>query len=89
MTAKPVTIDQLARLYQARNEANGRMSAALRSKDKAAIALAKQAASDLNHAYDDARKAYKRQQKATRKASWRTTIIKFYLDHHEVQKQQA
>ena len=86
MNLQPATLDQLARLYQARNEANGRMSAALRSKDKAAIALAKQEASDLNHAYDAARKQYKRQQKAEQRSRWRTTMIKFYLDHHEAKQ---
>ena len=86
MTPQPVTIDQLARLYQARNEANGRMSAALRSKDKDAIAAAKAEATRLNHAYDDAHRAYKRQQKTAQRARWRTTMIKFYLDHHEAQQ---
>ena len=80
---QPATLDQLARLYQARNEANGRMSAALRSKDKAAIALAKQEASDLNHAYDAARKAWKKQQKKQRREQWRTTMIKFYMHYAE------
>ena len=86
MDAQPVTTEQLARLYAARNEANKRMGQALRSKDKDAIALAKQAASDLNHAYDDARKAYKRQQKTAQRARWRTTMIKFYLDQNETQQ---
>jgi len=78
-----VTIDQLARLYAARNEANGRMSQALRSKDATLIRLAKDDATRWNHAYDDARKAYKRQQKTAQKAKWRTTMIRFYMDHAE------
>ena len=86
MDTQPVTTEQLARLYAARNEANGRMSAALRSKDKAAIATAKAEATRLNHAYDDAHRAYKRQQKTAQRARWRTTMIKFYLDHHEAQQ---
>ena len=83
---QPITIDQLVRLYQARNEANGRMSAALRGKDKAAIATAKAEATRLNHAYDDAYRAYKRQQKTAQRARWRTTMIRFYLDQNEAQQ---
>lgn len=83
MTTQPVTLDQLARLYAARNEANGRMSKALRSKDPTLIRLAKEDAARWNHAYDDARKAYKRQQKAAQRERWRTQMIRFYLDHAE------
>lgn len=83
-----ITIEQLARLYKARNEANSEMSRALRSKDKTLIAAAKAEAARLNHAYDDARKAYKRQQKVSRKVQWRTTLIRFYMDHHEIAKAQ-
>lgn len=83
MTDQPVTLEQLARLYRARNEANKRMSQAMRSKDKTLIALATAEASNFNKAYDAAQRSYKRQQKAVRKAQWRTTMIKFYLDHHE------
>ena len=43
-------------------------------------------ATRLNHAYDDAHRAYKRQQKTAQRARWRTTMIKFYLDHHEAQQ---
>ena len=86
MTQQPVTIDQLARLYQARNEANGRMSQALRSRDKAAIAAAKAEATRLNHAYNDAHRAYKRQQKTAQRARWRTTMARFYLDRNETQQ---
>lgn len=83
MNQQPVTLDQLARLYQARNEANGRMSAALRSKDTNIIRLAKEDAGRWNRAYDDARKAYKRQQKKQRREQWRTTMIKFYMHYAE------
>ena len=83
MTDQPVTLEQLARLYRARNEANKRMSQAMRSKDKTLIALATAEASNFNKAYDVAQRSYKRQQKAARKAQWRTTMIKFYLDQQE------
>lgn len=83
MTPQPVTLDQLARLYQARNEANGRMSQAMRAKDPTLILLAKEDATRWNQAYDDARKAWKKQQKKARRDQWRTTMIKFYIDHHE------
>ena len=83
-----ITIEQLVRLYKARNEANSKMSQALRNKDKSLIAATKAEASRLNHAYDDARKAYKRQQKTSRKVKWRTTLIRFYMDYHEIAKVQ-
>ena len=89
MNLQPATLDQLARLYQARNEANGRMSQALRSKDATLIRLAKEDARRWNQAYDDARKAYKRQQKAAQKAKWRTTMIRFYLDAQATDKTAA
>ena len=75
-----ITLDQLARLYQARNEANKRMSQAMRSKDATLIRLATVEAGNFNRAYDAAQRAYKRQQKAERKAQWRKTMINFYLD---------
>jgi len=78
-----ITLNQLARLYQARNEANKRMSQALRSKDKAAIAAAKAEATNLNKAYNDAHKVYKRQQKKHQREQWRTKLIRFYLDAQE------
>ena len=62
--AQPVTIEQLARLYQARNEANKRMSQAMRAK--AGAAEAKAETGRLNRAYVDALKVYKRQQKTNR-----------------------
>lgn len=85
-TTQPVTLDQLARLYRARNEANKRMSQALRSRDATVIRLAKDDARRWNQAYDDARKAYKRQQKKQRREQWRTQIIRFYLDQHDAQQ---
>jgi len=89
MTNQSVTMEQLARLYAARNEANKRMSQAMRSKDENIIRLAKEDATRWNYAYDDARKAYKRQQKAKRKADLRTTMIKWYLDRAEVEADEA
>ncbi len=83
--SETITLDQLARLYQARNEANKRMSQAMRSKDKALIQLATAEASNFNRAYDAAQRAYKRQQKAARKAQWRSTLIRFYLDAQTTQ----
>lgn len=80
---QPVTLDQLARLYRARNEANKRMSQALRTKDKTLVKLATDEASNFNRAYNAALRQYKRQQKATRRAEWRTTMIGFYLDYKE------
>ena len=71
-----VTIDQLARLYQARNDANKRMSQAMRAKDATLIRLATQEASNFNKAYDAARKQFKQQQKSAH----RTAQIRFYLN---------
>jgi hypothetical protein len=81
--SQTVSLDQLARLYAARNEANKRMGQALRTKDRARIADAKSQARDFNLAYDNALKAYKRQQKAERAALMRTTMIRWYLDRQE------
>ena len=83
MNLQPVTLDQLARLYQARNEANKRMSQALRTKDKTLVKLATDEASNFNRAYADALRGYKRQQKAAARARWRTTMIRFYIDYRE------
>lgn len=71
-----VTIEQLARLYQARNDANKRMSQAMRSKDATLIRLATQEASNFNKAYDAGRKQFKQQQKSAN----RTAKIRFYLN---------
>lgn len=81
--SQTVSLDQLARLYAARNDANKRMSQAMRAKDPTLIRLAKEDATRWNQAYDDARKAWKKQQKKARRDQWRTTMIKFYIDHHE------
>lgn len=35
------------------------------------------------HLVDDALRAWKRQQKAARRAQWRSTMIRFYLDTQE------
>lgn len=78
--SQSVSLDQLARLYAARNEADGRMSQALRCKNATLIRLAKEDSARWNRAYDYARKAYKKQQKAERKARLQTTMIRFYLD---------
>ena len=67
--SQPVTLDQLARIYRARNEANKRMGQALRTRDRALISDAKSQARDFNLAYDAAKAAYKRQQKAARRAA--------------------
>jgi hypothetical protein len=78
--AQSVSLDQLARLYQARNAANSRMSQAMRSKDATLIRLAKEDSARWNQAYDNARRAYKKQQKAEHRAELRTQMIRFYLD---------
>lgn len=66
--SQPVTLDQLARIYRARNEANKRMSQALRTKDKTLVKLATDEASNFNRAYNAAHRQYKRQQKAANRA---------------------
>ena len=64
-----VTIDQLARLYGARNEANSKLTLAHRSGSKAgSISDARKAARTLNSAYEAALKQYKHQQKSAMKA---------------------
>lgn len=83
MNTQIVTTEQLARLYHARNDANKRMSQALRGKDKEAIVKVKREASDFNHAYDAALKQYKKQQKKQNREQWRTTMIRWYLDQAE------
>ena len=64
--AQPINTEQLARLYAARNDANKRMSQALRTGDQQLIDLATQEASNFNRAYAAALRGYKRQQKAGR-----------------------
>lgn len=84
--AQPITTEQLARLYAARNDANKRMSQALRTRDRQLIDLATHEASNFNRAYASALRGYKRQQKANRRAAWRSTMIRFYIDHQEAAK---
>ena len=85
MVSQPITIEQLARLYDARNKANSELSKAhcVRPRDPDLVVRMRQRASALNGAYNSALKQYKRQQKAARRGEWRTTMIKFYLDHQE------
>jgi hypothetical protein len=82
---QPVTLEQLAMLFDAANRANSKLAAAHRAKprDPAAIERARKRSSALNSAYDAARRQHKRQKKATRRAEWRTTMIGFYLDYRE------
>ena len=58
-----VTLEQLARIFQARNGANKRMSQALRTRDPVVTALATAEASNFNRAYAAALRQYKKQQK--------------------------
>lgn len=64
-----VTTEQLARLYQGRNEANKRMSQALRGKDRMLIDLATASATIYNRTYALAVRQYKRQQKSASRAA--------------------
>jgi len=67
--AQSVTIDQLARLYGARNEANNRLTLAHRAGSKAgSISDARKTARTMNAAYESALKQYKHQQKTAMKA---------------------
>ncbi len=75
-----ITIENLAQLYQAANQSNSDLSAALRSRDAALIDMLKQRSRELNSAYADAKRRYKRQQKASRRDAIRSTMIRFYLD---------
>ena len=83
--AQPVTLDQLARLFDAANKANSELAAAHRAKprDRDAIERARQRSSALNSAYDAAKRQYKRQKKAAQKSAMMTTMIGFYLDYKE------
>ena len=87
MTAKPqpITLEQLARLFEAANKANSELSAAHCAKpsDRDLVERLRQRSRALNSAYDAARRQHKRQQKATRRAEWRTTMIRFYMDYKE------
>ena len=82
---KPITLDQLARLFETANRANSELAAAHRAKprDRDAVERARQRSSALNSAYDAARRQYKRQKKAAQKSAMMTTMIGFYLDYKE------
>ena len=84
MTAKPhpITLDQLARLFDAANRANSELAAAhrMRPRDRDAIERARQRSSALNSAYDAAKRQHKRQKKAAQKSAMLTS---FYLDYKE------
>lgn len=83
--AQPVTLEQLARLFEAARQANSDLDAArkARPRDPDAIERLRQRSRALNSAYDAALRQHKRQQKATRRAEWRTAMIGFYLDYRE------
>ena len=87
MTTKPqpVTLEQLARLFEAANKANSELSAArcAKPRDPDLIERLRQRSRALNSAYDAARRQHKRQQKAAQKSEMLTTMIGFYLDHQE------
>lgn len=80
MVSEPVSLEQLARLYQARNDANKRMSQALRSKDRILIDLATSEATNFNRVYAAALRGYKRQQKAESRDAKRTQAIRDLMD---------
>lgn len=62
----PVTINQLACMFEAAGRANSELSAAHRSKprDPGVIEILRQRSREMNRAYDAARRRYKQQQKA-------------------------
>jgi len=78
---QPITLNQLARLFDAANKANSELSAARCSKprDPDLIERLRQRSRALNSAYDAARRQHKRQQKAAQKSAMLTTMIGFYL----------
>ena len=83
--AQPVTLEQLARLFESANSANSELSAArcAKPRDRDLVERLRQRSRALNSAYDAARRQYKRQQKAKARAQWRTTMIRFYMDCQE------
>lgn len=85
--AQPITTEQLARLYSAANQANSDLDAAHRTKDKDLIERMRQRSRALNSAYDNARRRYKKQQKADGRKQWRSTMIRSDLDCRESQTQ--
>ena len=80
MTDQSITVDQLARLYHARNNANSHLASAHRSGNKQLIASARADAKLWNKAYEAGLKQYKKQQKRERQAQLRTSMIRFYMD---------
>lgn len=82
---QPVTLEQLARLFDAANRANSKLASAHRAKprDKDLIERARHRSSALNSAYDAARRQHKRQKNAAQKSAMLTTMIGFYLDYKE------
>ena len=86
--AQPVTLEQLARLFEAANKANSELSAAHRMKprDPDLIERLRQRSRALNSAYDAARRQHKRQKRAAQKSAMLTTMIGFYLDYKEANR---
>ena len=86
--APPVTLERLARLFEAANKSNSELSAAhcAKPRDPDLIERLRQRSRALNSAYDAARRQHKRQQKAARRGEWRTTMIGFYLDYKEARE---
>ena len=84
-TTERVTLEQLARLFDAARQANRGLDAArrMRPRDPEAVEQALRNSRTLNSAYDAALRQYKRQQKAERRGLWRTTMTRFYLDYRE------
>lgn len=67
---QPVTLEQLARLFDAADRANSELSVAhcAKPRDRDLIERLRQRSRALNSAYDAARRQYKRQQKSMRRA---------------------
>lgn len=88
--AQPITTEQLARLYQAANEANSLLSKALNEKprNRDLVEQLRQRSRELNSAYDASRRQFKRQQKAENRASMLTKMIRYYMDHQEAAEAQ-
>lgn len=81
MTA--VTIDQLAQLYQAANQANSDLAAAYRNRDTAMIGMLRDRSRELNRSYAAAKRRRKRQQKS----SGRVSISKHAMPQPPLQRQ--
>lgn len=78
-----MTDEQLAQLYQAANQANSDLAAAYRNRDTAMIGMLRDRSRELNSAYADAKRRYKRQQKSSGRDKIRTTMVRLYLDAQE------